>query len=181
MARSRWSRRRAACRPTRCCCMWRRAASNWSMRTAPRCAWRPGRRPGCAPLACRRSCVAIRKRWRLRCGSRCACRKIEYFSEDILKPDSDVKHSLFAARALLPDGWRDNVTLGWNAAGDLTEVRVDAACAPDMLAASGPVIPGMPNLHSHAFQRAMAGLAGTIGDPADSFWSWRALMYRFAE
>jgi formimidoylglutamate deiminase len=98
-----------------------------------------------------------------------------------LKPDSDVKHSLFAARALLPDGWRDNVTLAWNAAGDLTDVRAGTACAPDMLAASGPVIPGMPNLHSHAFQRAMAGLAETMGDPADSFWSWRALMYRFAE
>ena len=38
----------------------------------------------------------------------------------------------------------------------------------------------MPNLHSHAFQRGMAGLAETRGPGADSFWSWREVMYRFA-
>ena len=38
----------------------------------------------------------------------------------------------------------------------------------------------MPNLHSHAFQRGMAGLAETRGPSADSFWSWREVMYRFA-
>ena len=38
----------------------------------------------------------------------------------------------------------------------------------------------MPNLHSHAFQRGMAGLAETRGPDADSFWSWREVMYRFA-
>ncbi|MCM3475869.1 amidohydrolase family protein, partial [Staphylococcus hominis] len=38
----------------------------------------------------------------------------------------------------------------------------------------------MPNLHSHAFQRAMAGLTEYRANPADSFWSWRDLMYRFA-
>ena len=38
----------------------------------------------------------------------------------------------------------------------------------------------MPNLHSHAFQRGMAGLAETRGPGADSFWSWRNVMYRFA-
>ena len=41
-------------------------------------------------------------------------------------------------------------------------------------------LPGIPNTHSHAFQRAMAGLAERMGDPADSFWTWRELMYRFA-
>ena len=41
-------------------------------------------------------------------------------------------------------------------------------------------IPGIPNLHSHAFQRAMAGLAERHGDPSDSFWTWRDTMYRFA-
>lgn len=45
----------------------------------------------------------------------------------------------------------------------------------------GPVIPGMPNCHSHAFQRQMAGLAGLTGpDGADSFWSWREAMYKLA-
>ena len=42
------------------------------------------------------------------------------------------------------------------------------------------LVPGMPNLHSHAFQRGMAGLAETRGPAADSFWSWREVMYRFA-
>jgi formimidoylglutamate deiminase len=41
-------------------------------------------------------------------------------------------------------------------------------------------LPGLPNIHSHAFQRAMAGLAERQGDPRDSFWTWRELMYRFA-
>ncbi|MFS8064523.1 MAG: formimidoylglutamate deiminase [Luteimonas sp.] len=41
-------------------------------------------------------------------------------------------------------------------------------------------LPGLPNIHSHAFQRAMAGLAERQGDARDSFWTWRELMYRFA-
>jgi formimidoylglutamate deiminase len=41
-------------------------------------------------------------------------------------------------------------------------------------------LPGLPNLHSHAFQRAMAGLAERQTNPNDSFWTWRELMYRFA-
>ena len=89
--------------------------------------------------------------------------------------------SLFAKRALLPDGWHHNVVFGWDANGDLTHVQPDATCSPDMPQAQGPVISGMPNLHSHAFQRAMAGLTETLGNPSDSFWSWRALMYRFTQ
>ena len=42
------------------------------------------------------------------------------------------------------------------------------------------VVPGVANLHSHAFQRAMAGMAERQTDPADSFWTWRETMYRFA-
>ena len=88
--------------------------------------------------------------------------------------------ALFCLRALLPEGWRSNVLLRWNAAGDLTEVIPDSVRG-DAPQAAGPVIPGMPNLHSHAFQRAMAGLTETMGSPTDSFWSWRTLMYRFAQ
>jgi formimidoylglutamate deiminase len=40
---------------------------------------------------------------------------------------------------------------------------------------------GPANLHSHAFQRAMAGLTETRGETGDSFWTWRELMYRFVE
>src|SRR5438046_166172 len=41
-------------------------------------------------------------------------------------------------------------------------------------------VPGIANLHSHAFQRAMAGLAERQTHPEDSFWTWRETMYRFA-
>jgi formimidoylglutamate deiminase len=87
---------------------------------------------------------------------------------------------LFCRAALLPEGWRSDVLLRWNAAGELTEATPGSARGDAPLAA-GPVIPGMPNLHSHAFQRAMAGLTETMGSPTDSFWSWRTLMYRFAQ
>lgn len=88
--------------------------------------------------------------------------------------------ALFCAHALLPEGWRSDVLLRWNAAGVLIEATPGSARG-DAPAAAGPVIPGMPNLHSHAFQRAMAGLTETMGSPTDSFWSWRTLMYRFAQ
>ena len=86
--------------------------------------------------------------------------------------------SLFAEHALLPDGWAQDVMLGWDDVGVLTEVR--AGAAPEGPRATGPVLPGMPNLHSHAFQRAFAGLTEYRSAAADSFWTWRDAMYRFA-
>ncbi len=89
--------------------------------------------------------------------------------------------ALFAAQAWLPQGWRRNVLLEWDSAGTLLRVQADLEAAPAGVAkAAGPVMPGMPNLHSHAFQRAMAGLTEYRANPTDSFWSWRDLMYRFA-
>ncbi|HEX6703173.1 MAG TPA: formimidoylglutamate deiminase [Albitalea sp.] len=86
--------------------------------------------------------------------------------------------ALLAPWALLPDGWSRNVLLTWDADGTLTAVTPDAEGATR---ASGPIVPGVPNLHSHAFQRAFAGLTEYRGgDAADSFWSWRDRMYRFA-
>src|SRR5437899_2113863 len=80
--------------------------------------------------------------------------------------------SLFAADALLPGGWARDVTLEWDEAGTLT--RVEAGTQRGALpAAAGPVLPGMTNIHSHAFQRAMAGLAELRGHPTDDFWTWR--------
>jgi formimidoylglutamate deiminase len=88
---------------------------------------------------------------------------------------------LFAADALLPDGWARDVLLEWNPAGELQAVRPGSTPERGVRQAAGPVIPGMPNLHSHAFQRAFAGLTEhRAGDRQDSFWSWRTLMYRFA-
>lgn len=89
-------------------------------------------------------------------------------------------NTLFAADALLPGGWAKNVLLSWNEAGQLTKVQPAAQPAAGTQVAKGPVIPGMPNLHSHAFQRAFAGLTEYRAQQQDSFWSWRTLMYRFA-
>ena len=80
-------------------------------------------------------------------------------------------HTLFAADALLPEGWAKNVLLAWNDAGQLTQIQSGAHRPADAQAASGPVIPGMPNLHSHAFQRAFAGLTEYRAQQQDSFWS----------
>src|SRR5687767_11794058 len=56
----------------------------------------------------------------------------------------------------------------------------DARFATDAPGRAAWVLPGLPNLHSHAFQRAMAGLAERQTNPQDSFWTWRELMYGFA-
>jgi formiminoglutamate deiminase len=85
---------------------------------------------------------------------------------------------LFAKQALLPSGWADSVRL------EIVDGHVGSV-TKDAVAAAGDerhavLIPGMPNLHSHAFQRGMAGLAEVRGNTADSFWSWREVMYRFA-
>ncbi len=89
---------------------------------------------------------------------------------------------LHAADALLPTGWAHDVLIEWDAAGSLTAVSpgVPAGHASGAARAAGPVIPGMPNLHSHAFQRAFAGLAEVRGASDDTFWSWRERMYRVA-
>ena len=86
---------------------------------------------------------------------------------------------LFAARALLPEGWASDVLLEIDPAGTIVGVTPGAR-ADGAARAAGPLIPGMPNLHSHAFQRAMAGLAQQRGAAGrDSFWTWRETMYRF--
>jgi formimidoylglutamate deiminase len=89
--------------------------------------------------------------------------------------------AVLARHALLPDGWARDVAIAWDGDGVITAVGANAAdAAAAATAAVGLVIPGMVNLHSHAFQRAMAGQAETAGDGEDSFWTWRELMYRFA-
>jgi len=90
------------------------------------------------------------------------------------------KNCLLADRALLPDGWHKNVLLEWDSSGCLTKVSADNT-AGDTERTAGIVVPGMPNLHSHAFQRAMSGLTEYRANPTDSFWSWRTLMYGFAQ
>ena len=93
---------------------------------------------------------------------------------------SPAPQALHASDALLPSGWARNVWLQWDRQGLLTLVQTDVAAPPGVARAHGPLLPGMPNLHSHAFQRAMAGLTEHRTEAQDSFWSWRDLMYRFA-
>ena len=86
----------------------------------------------------------------------------------------------FAAHALLPEGWRRDVRIACDEAGLVTAITPDAA-AGTARRLRGHVIPGIANLHSHAFQRAMAGGAERRSPAGrDSFWTWREAMYRFA-
>jgi formimidoylglutamate deiminase len=82
-----------------------------------------------------------------------------------------------AREALLPGGWKRDVRISVEN-GEIVEV-VSGEKNGETLA--GPVLPGVANLHSHAFQRAMAGMAETRGPGEDDFWTWRELMYRFVE
>ena len=87
--------------------------------------------------------------------------------------------SLWFESALLPQGWAQRVRL--NATDGYIErvtANVEAADADERHAIA---LPGLPNLHSHAFQRGLAGLTERRGPGDDSFWSWRELMYRFVE
>ncbi|MBP6014577.1 MAG: formimidoylglutamate deiminase [Alphaproteobacteria bacterium] len=81
--------------------------------------------------------------------------------------------------ALLPDGVKSSVRIEV-ADGLIRSVAVGPAADGDV-AISGLMLPGMANVHSHAFQRAMAGLAEWDAGGKDNFWSWREAMYRFAE
>lgn len=87
---------------------------------------------------------------------------------------------LFAKRALLPDGWADNVRVTVADDGRIEAVETGIAREADDTGLGGRVLlPAPCNLHSHAFQRAMAGLTEHRSAGRDSFWSWRELMYRF--
>jgi formimidoylglutamate deiminase len=87
---------------------------------------------------------------------------------------------LYADHALLPGGFASQVLLSWDDTGALAAVQPGAERPVDVARAAGLVVPGLPNLHSHAFQRAFAGLTEYRASAQDSFWSWRDLMYRFA-
>jgi len=87
--------------------------------------------------------------------------------------------SLWFESALLPQGWVEHVRVSV-AGGRIQRIAAGVDCAAtDERHAVG--IPGMPNLHSHAFQRGLAGLTERRGPEGDSFWTWRELMYRFVE
>jgi len=87
--------------------------------------------------------------------------------------------SLWFGAALLEAGWAEKVRFGIEAGRiDRIDVGVEAGSHDERHTVA---LPGLPNVHSHAFQRAMAGLTENAGPGADSFWTWRNLMYRFVE
>ena len=84
------------------------------------------------------------------------------------------------AQALTPDGVVTDVRLEARD-GVIATISAGAARDPAATYVPGLTLPGMPNLHSHAFQRGMAGLSETRGASDDSFWTWREVMYRFLD
>jgi len=85
----------------------------------------------------------------------------------------DAQHAWFA------HGFEDDVAVRTDASGTFASFEVGAHAA-DGMPLGRFVLPGVPNLHSHAFQRAMAGLAERRAAAEDSFWTWREVMYAFA-
>ena len=85
---------------------------------------------------------------------------------------------LFFDTALLPTGWADDVRVSVDDAGWITAVESDVR-PRGATSVKGVAVPGVPNLHSHAFQRALAGLAERGSPSGDSFWGWRQRMYAF--
>jgi len=90
-----------------------------------------------------------------------------------------LRYELFFDHALLPSGWARDVRIGV-ADGTILSIAEDAT-REGAKRIAGIAIPGLPNLHCHAFQRGMAGLAERRGPEADSFWTWREVMYRFLD
>jgi formiminoglutamate deiminase len=87
--------------------------------------------------------------------------------------------SLWFESALLPSGWARGVRLT-SSEGRIERLSADTQPQP-LDERHAIALPGLPNLHSHAFQRGLAGLTERRGAGTDSFWSWRELMYRFLE
>lgn len=80
-------------------------------------------------------------------------------------------------QALLPEGWSRDVLISV-AKGRIAAIQVGVA-ATDTYERHAVGLPGQHNLHSHGFQRGMAGLTEIRSASSDSFWTWRELMYRF--
>jgi formimidoylglutamate deiminase len=83
--------------------------------------------------------------------------------------------SIHAHRALLPGDWASDVTIHIDSSGRIARIGPREASGK-----SGLLVPGMPNIHSHAFQRALAGRAERAGNGPDSFLTWRERMYELS-
>ena len=91
------------------------------------------------------------------------------------------KH-IFAKKALLPNGWSNNVIIEIDQSGLISNVTENNNHKVDAYLNEEIILPAMNNLHSHSFQRAMAGLTEARSPQGnDNFWSWRNLMYQFLD
>ncbi|MBK0399168.1 formimidoylglutamate deiminase [Limibaculum sp. M0105] len=86
--------------------------------------------------------------------------------------------AVFARHALLPGGWAENVEIEIADDGTIAAIRTGAQARTDP---ARIVMAAPANLHSHTFQRAMAGMTEHRAEGRDNFWSWRSLMYRFLD
>ncbi|MEJ0101003.1 MAG: formimidoylglutamate deiminase [Pseudomonadota bacterium] len=86
--------------------------------------------------------------------------------------------TIHASQLLAADGWKSSARLRIEA-GRITSIETDVPPQPGD-ERHAVIVPAVPNLHSHAFQRGMAGFAESRGPGRDDFWSWRETMYRFA-
>jgi formimidoylglutamate deiminase len=90
-------------------------------------------------------------------------------------------HLFWAPQAWINGRWQQGVCLEVDSSGFWSRITPEVPAAPDIATVlKGPVLPGMVNAHSHAFQRAFAGLSERRESDADDFWSWRDRMYGVA-
>ncbi|MDB4533860.1 formimidoylglutamate deiminase [Vicingaceae bacterium] len=87
--------------------------------------------------------------------------------------------SFWFKSALLESGWADDVLIEVDQTGVIVDIKTE--CRTNGESGNGIAIPGMINVHSHAFQRAFAGLSEYRTSEGDSFWTWRRLMYDFLQ
>jgi formiminoglutamate deiminase len=80
--------------------------------------------------------------------------------------------------ALVGGTWRRDVRLEWDGSGRILSIAPDSAPIRGVERIKGAAVPGLANLHSHTFQRAIAGVSESLGAGGDTFWTWRQAMYR---
>ena len=94
--------------------------------------------------------------------------------------NADAAQRLWAPRAWVDGRWADAVLLAIDAQGQWCGVQAGQPAPPQATVLPGAVLPGLVNAHSHAFQRAFAGMAERRVQAVDDFWSWRERMYGVA-
>jgi formimidoylglutamate deiminase len=97
-------------------------------------------------------------------------------AEATTQPEPAGVDRIFLDHALLPEGWAQDVLI--EVADGFIQSIASGSTSDNARRLKGIALPGLPNIHSHAFQRAMAGLAETRGPDHDNFWTWREAMYR---